>query len=188
MNPFNPPKFSSKFLILIFIAVLSSCTTDGDEEKETPSNERNGIEVGTVFYELEKSFVNFGTDPEDDNGKDIYYHEIVMTSSDVELNEANEDFPGTENSHAVVMTITSTSQSIPTGTYTVKTWSDGEGFDTVWCYIRTPLSTIDMEGTVKLEQEGNKISVQFNGLTGEDNQEVTGSYSGEFEEFNFYIN
>lgn len=193
MNKINTLSLG-KLLILFLAISLSSCSTDGDErEEEATSNDRNYIEVGDTSYELSKAFIHFNDDPEETEGADLYYHDIIIASSGISIDQENEDFTGSENAHFVDFTITSTSSnSIPTGTYTVSTWSDGEDFKMVWStfesttFENTSLASgIDMEGTVTIKQEGNEISLQFDGLTGENGEEITGSYTGEFEQFSF---
>lgn len=179
-----------KFLILLLAITLSSCSTDSEEgEEETPSNDKHSIKVDGNSYELSKAFVYFGHYPEEGNETALYYHEIILAPSDVYLNEANQSFTRIEDSHAVVMTVTSrSSSSITDGAYSVGTWSDKEEFKMVRCYKDTSSSRIDLEGTVTIQQEGKKISFQFDDLTSENDDEVSGSYNGEFKQFDFYLN
>lgn len=189
MNKVNETFLIGKFLIFSLIIIFSSCSTDNEEQQEeNPSSAINSIEVDGNSYELSKAFIHFGKDPEETEGEDLYYHDIIIASSDVNLDQSNEEFTGSESSHFMDITITSISQSsIPNGTYNYSTWSDGEDFKMVWSsFDSTSLeSGIDMEeGTITVKQEGNKISLEFN-LISENNKEVTGSYNGEFEEYFF---
>lgn len=189
MNKVNETFLIGKFLIFSLIIIFSSCSTDNEEQQEeNPSSAINSIEVDGNSYELSKAFIHFGEDPEETEGEDLYYHDIIIASSDVNLDQSNEEFTGSESSHFMDITITSISQSsIPNGTYNYSTWSDGEDFKMVWSsFDSTSLeSGIDMEeGTITVKQEGNKISLEFN-LISENNKEVTGSYNGEFEEYFF---
>lgn len=192
MNKIKASYSVGNFLIILLVIVLSSCSSDSleeEEEKGTTNDVENSIMVDDNSYELSKSFVYFGSDPEEGNETALYYHEIVLGSSDVYLDEANQTFKASEDSHATVMTVTSSSpSSIKEGTYTVSTWSDGEEYRMVWSYLSKSGTELDMEGAVKISQEGDEISLDFNGLTGENGEEISGSYTGEFEQFDFYLN
>lgn len=195
-NPININKVKEtlligKFLIFSLIIIFSSCSTDNQEqEEETPSNDRNGYVMNGEFYELTQSFLNINVDQVEENEADLFYHEIILTSFEVSVDNDNEHFIASESEEgqAIALILRSPMENTLEGNYPFG-WEREEAFALVegeMAISSASPSEFSIEGgTVTIEeQEGNRVSLQFD-LVGENNQVIIGNYSGEFEQFYF---